>query len=115
MEASVSIQLKDLIPAASNKINTKFIIIEKAKIIRDGKEKTCLARVADESASVNFQMWGTECDAFEPGDIIQMKNGIFSKHKNNLTLRAGKKGSVEKVGEFTMLFVESPNMNEIIF
>ncbi|XP_078152208.1 nucleic acid-binding, OB-fold-like protein [Carex rostrata] len=110
-------QLKDLTPAASNTINTKFILVEKGRITEDGKEKTktCIALVADETASVQFQMWGGECEAFQPGDIIRINKGIFSRHRNKLVLRAGKKGAVEKVGEFTMVFVETPNMSEMRF
>ncbi|KAJ8506862.1 hypothetical protein OPV22_007748 [Ensete ventricosum] len=107
------VHLKDIVPAATNTVNTQFIVLEKGSIARDGKEMTCLALVADETASVHFQMWGSECEAFEPGDILRLSNGIFSFHKNSLVLRAGKKGNAEKVGEFTMLFVETPNMSEI--
>ncbi|ONK78580.1 uncharacterized protein A4U43_C02F20310 [Asparagus officinalis] len=105
--------LKDIVPAATNTVNTRFIVLEKSNTIRDGKASTCLSLVADETAAVHFQMWGGECDAFIPGDIVQLTNGIFSYHKNNLVLRAGRKGRAEKIGEFTMVFVESPNMSEI--
>ncbi|XP_072996288.1 uncharacterized protein [Typha latifolia] len=108
-----TLPLKDIVPAATNTVNTKFIMLEKGRISEDGKEKTCLALVADETAAVHFQMWGRECEAFEPGDILRLSNGIFSYHKNNLVLRAGKRGNAEKMGGFTMLFVETPNMSEI--
>ena len=69
--------------------------------------------MANETAAVHLQLWGEECGAFEPGDI-RMENGILSYNKNNLVLRAGKRGKVvEKVGEFTIRFVETPNMSEI--
>lgn len=107
--------LRDIIPAAQNNINSKFILLEKGRVIvLEGQHKTCLALVADETAAVHFQLWGDECDAFEPGDILSLSNGIFSynNHKQ-LVLRAGKRGKLLKVGEFTMLFVENPNMSEI--
>ena len=69
--------------------------------------------MADNTAAVHFQLWGDECDAFESGDIILLANGIFSYQRNNLVLRAGKRGNAKKVGEFTMAFVETPNMSEI--
>ncbi|KMZ57492.1 SOSS complex subunit B1 [Zostera marina] len=69
------ISLKDLVPAATCSVNTKFIMLEKGKITHE-KDKKCLALVADETASVHFQLWGTECEAFEPGDIIQLTKGI---------------------------------------
>ncbi|PKA63369.1 hypothetical protein AXF42_Ash005264 [Apostasia shenzhenica] len=114
LEADLSmVLLKDIIPAATNTINTEFILLDKGYVAQDGKETTCLALVADESASVHFLMWGDECRGFAPGDIIRLENGIFSYHKNSLVLRAGKKGKTAKVGEFCKLFVETPNMSEI--
>ncbi|XVF50964.1 hypothetical protein PTKIN_Ptkin04bG0145900 [Pterospermum kingtungense] len=105
--------IKDIVPAAQNNINTQFIILDKGETKWDGQNKMCLALVADKTAAVHLQLWGEECDAFEAGDIIRMENGIFSYNKNNLVLRAGRRGKVEKVGEFTMEFVETPNMSEI--
>ncbi|GMN38159.1 hypothetical protein TIFTF001_007385 [Ficus carica] len=111
------LSLKDIVPAAQNNISTQFILLEKGRqttmATPEGQIKTCLALAADETAAVHFQFWGDECDAFEPGDIIRLSNGIFSYNRNNLVLRAGKRGKVEKVGEFTMTFVETPNMSEI--
>nr|ABR16037.1 unknown [Picea sitchensis] len=106
------INIKDLCPAATNTVNTKFIMLEKGKPMKDG-EKTCLSLVADQSAAVHFQLWGDEYDAFQPGDIIHLTNGIFSFHRTNLVLRAGKKGKALKIGEFTMAFVEAPNISEL--
>uniref|UniRef100_A0A1D1ZEW6 SOSS complex subunit B1 n=1 Tax=Anthurium amnicola TaxID=1678845 RepID=A0A1D1ZEW6_9ARAE len=117
--------LKDIVPSAANSVNTKFIVLEKGNIrvskkstIVDGRNKIqetreCLTLVADESACVYFLLWNTECEAFESGDILRLTNGIFSYHWNKLVLRSGRKGKVEKAGEFTMLFVEKPNMSEI--
>ncbi|ONH94063.1 hypothetical protein PRUPE_8G268000 [Prunus persica] len=110
------VALKDIVPAAQNNIDTRFILLDKASMntsSSQGQNKTCLALVADETAAVHFQLWGEECDAFEPGDIIHLSNGIFSYSRNSLLLRAGKRGKIEKVGEFTMAYVETPNMSEI--
>ncbi|CAI5487358.1 unnamed protein product [Closterium sp. Naga37s-1] len=73
----------------------------------------CTALVADGTAAVHMQLWGAEVDALQPGDIVRLTSGIFSFHKSNLVLRAGKKGALEKIGEFTMLFVEAPNMSRL--
>lgn len=114
-----TVQLKDLVPAATNTVNTAFIVLDKAARPahahgRDMREETCLSLVADETAAVHLLLWGAECDAFEPGDIVRLTAGIFSYHRgNSLVLRAGRRGRAEKVGEFTMLFVETPNMSEV--
>ncbi|KAL2337732.1 hypothetical protein Fmac_012178 [Flemingia macrophylla] len=105
--------LKNIVPAPQNNIDTKFIILDKGKATIEGKNKMCLALVADETAAVHFQFWGDECDAFDSSDIICLTNGIFSYQQRNLVLRAGKRGKLLKVGEFTMAYVETPNMSEI--
>ncbi|XP_002991107.2 SOSS complex subunit B homolog [Selaginella moellendorffii] len=106
------LKVRDLRPSVGNNINTTFIILEKYNASRsDGGILMCIALVADSTASVHLQMWGAECDAFQPSDIVRLTNGIFSFHKANLVLRAGKKGLLEKIGEFSMVFVEIPNMS----
>ena len=105
--------LKEIAPVAANNINTKFILLEKGKKTMEGNMVTCVTLVVDDTASVHFQLWGDECDTFQSGDIILLMNDIFSYNRNNLVLRAGKRGQIEKVGEFTMAYVETPNMSEI--
>ncbi|XP_065864389.1 uncharacterized protein [Euphorbia lathyris] len=107
------VSLKEIVPSAQTNINTKLILLEKSKTVMEGANKTCLTLVADETAAVHFQLWGDECDAFEPGDILRLINGIFSYTRNNLLLRAGKRGRLEKLGDFTMTYVETPNLSEI--
>ncbi|OAY45738.1 SOSS complex subunit B homolog [Manihot esculenta] len=113
MDGRSMIPLKDIVPSAQTNIKTQFILLDKGRTATEGQNKTCLALVADETAAVHFQLWGDECDAFEPGDIIHLTNGIFSYNRKSLVLRAGKRGNIEKVGEFTMAYVETPNMSEI--
>lgn len=111
---TMKVSLKDIVPAAQNNINTQFILLDKGRFTLESQHKTCIALVADGTAAVHFQFWGEDCEAFEPGDIIRLTNGIFSYIRNyNFVLRAGKRGKTEKVGEFTMAFVETPNMSEI--
>ncbi|CAN6575722.1 unnamed protein product [Malus baccata var. baccata] len=113
------VPLKDIVPAAQNNINTRFILLDKGIVktttttLSQAQNTTCLALVADETAAVHFQLWGNKCDAFEPGDIVELSNGIFSYCRNNLLLRAGKRGKIEKVGEFMIAYVETPNLSEI--
>lgn len=108
------IMIKDLRPTAFNNINTLFIILEKGATVKNDKNlamSICLA--ADQSAAVHLQLWGDECDFFQPGDIVRLTNGIFSSVRGNMVLRAGRKGKLEKVGEFTMVYTEIPNMSKL--
>ncbi|KAK3415646.1 hypothetical protein EUGRSUZ_H01617 [Eucalyptus grandis] len=83
------LSIKDISPAAQNNITTQFILLDKGRF------------------------WGEECDLFKPGDIIRLTNGIFSYNRNHLLLRAGKRGNIEKAGEFTMTYVETRNISEM--
>jgi len=96
-------------------INLTFIVLEKGPLSRIGEvgPLVSVALVADATAAVHLQLWGNECDAFLPGDIVRLTNGVFSFHKTNLVLRAGKKGQLEKTGEFTMVFSENVNMSKL--
>uniref|UniRef100_M4FC39 OB domain-containing protein n=1 Tax=Brassica campestris TaxID=3711 RepID=M4FC39_BRACM len=106
--------LRAIVPAAQNNINTRFIILDKSRSPASASGKSCIALAADETAAVHIQLWGDECDAFEAGDIVKLANGIFSYVRNSgLLLRAGKRGKMEKMGEFTVAFVETPNVSEI--
>ncbi|KAK3125384.1 hypothetical protein QOZ80_7BG0604110 [Eleusine coracana subsp. coracana] len=119
---SRTVKLKDLVPAPTNTVNTTFIVLDKAAPrpppphhpqAREAAA-TCLALVADETAAAHFLLWGGECGAFEPGDIVRLTGGVFSCHRgSSLVLRAGRRGRAEKVGEFTMRFVETPNVSEV--
>lgn len=108
-------QIKDLRPSVTTSINLTFIVLEKGPLSRIGEAGplVSVALVADATAAVHLQLWGPECDAFQPGDIVRLMNGVFSFHKNNLVLRAGKKGALEKTGEFTMAFSENVNMSKL--
>lgn len=108
-------QIKDLRPSVTTNINLTFIVLEKGPLSRIGEAGplVSVALVADATAAVHLQLWGPECDAFQPGDIVRLTNGVFSFHKTNLVLRAGKKGTLEKTGEFTMVFSENVNMSKL--
>ncbi|KAG0581101.1 hypothetical protein KC19_4G225000 [Ceratodon purpureus] len=108
-------QIKDLRPSVTTNINLTFIVLEKGPLSRIGEvgPLVSVALVADATAAVHLQLWGPECDAFQPGDIVRLTNGVFSFHKANLVLRAGKKGTLEKSGEFTMVFSENVNMSKL--
>ncbi|KAL3678920.1 hypothetical protein R1sor_021876 [Riccia sorocarpa] len=109
------VKLFDLRPSANSNVNTEFIILEKGQPARvsEGGPMVCVALVADSTAAAHLQLWGNECEAFQPSDIIRLTSGLFSYHKSNMVLRAGKKGTMEKIGGFSMVFVESPNMSRL--
>ncbi|GJZ27830.1 SOSS complex subunit B [Tanacetum coccineum] len=70
----------------------------------------------DGKSSKDFRPRDYKCDVFQPGDILRLTNGMFTyNHDKYFMLRAGRRGKVQKVGEFTMAFEESPNMRDGTF
>jgi hypothetical protein len=73
------------------------IIVEKPK-------QSNIALVADDSASVNMWISGSE---LREGDIIRVINGSVQMHRDEIILSAAS-GSIERIGDFEMVFVETP-------
>ncbi|PRP79262.1 OB fold-containing protein, nucleic acid binding [Planoprotostelium fungivorum] len=97
-------------------VNTIFIILEKGEITKT-KDGSVMqkAQVADETASISITLWDNIGDSLQPGDICRLRNGYCTPYKNYLSLYVGRAGSLTRIGEFTMLFVEQPNMSLIVF
>ncbi|KAI3831095.1 hypothetical protein MKW92_040820 [Papaver armeniacum] len=81
------VSLKDIVPAAQNTINAQFILLDKERSPAPTKTR---------SREIMHGFSGR-------------RNGISSLP----VMGAGKRGRAEKIGEFTMVFVETPNMSEI--
>ena len=57
-------------------------------------------------------MTGEQGDVLLPGDIVQLNGGHCTLFKGSLTLNSGiKRGMIERVGQYRMIFRESPNMS----
>ncbi|XP_076329619.1 SOSS complex subunit B1 [Tachypleus tridentatus] len=104
--------IQDLKPGMKN-LNITFIILEIGQPIttKEGHVvRTC--KVADRSASINISVWDEPGLHIQPGDICKLTKGYASLWKGCLTLYTGKGGDIQKIGEFCMLFSETPNMSE---
>lgn len=69
--------------------------------------------VADDTAAIIFCLWDYSVEkygAINPGDILRLSNGMVNLWRNQLQLYQGKKGTLERVGEFLMAFNETKNM-----
>ncbi|KAK9828487.1 hypothetical protein WJX72_000261 [[Myrmecia] bisecta] len=114
-------RLVDLRPSLQA-VNVQFIVLEKEPpvIVRKTEKghvvdvPVCTALVADPTAAVHLQLWGAEeVEAFQPSDIVRLTGGLFVTDKKAIQLRSGRKGVLEKIGEFDMIFTEQPNMSTI--
>ncbi|PQM34993.1 SOSS complex subunit B homolog isoform X1 [Prunus yedoensis var. nudiflora] len=95
------VALKDIVPAAQNNNNTRFILLDKASM------NILITRPKQDMPSTGGRRDGG-------GPLSAVGGGVRCiRARNSLLLRAGKRGKIEKVGEFTMAYVETPNMSEI--
>lgn len=113
MEGHPYVQIRDLRPGMKS-LNVIFIVLDIGKPTRtkDGHDvRSC--KVSDKSGSVNVSVWDEAGCLLQTGDICKLTKGYSSLWKGCLTLYTGKNGEITKIGEFTMLFCELPNMSEV--
>eukprot|EP00741_Cyanophora_paradoxa_P025529 tig00000383_g24635.t1 len=93
-------------------VNCVFIVLEKTSVTKTKEQNTIThALVADSTASVSLSLWDQLGEMVQPGDILRLKGGYCTLYKNSLVLSSGKLGTIERIGEFCMLFSETPNMS----
>jgi len=106
------INIKDVRPGLKN-LTCLFIVLDigKPTKTKDGHEvRSC--RVADKTGSINVSVWDEWGELLQPGDIIKFSKGYASVFKGAMTLYTGRSGVMERIGEFCMVFSETPNMSE---
>ncbi|CAG0882834.1 unnamed protein product [Darwinula stevensoni] len=96
-------------------LNLTVIVLEvgRPNFTKDGREvRTC--KVADKTGCVNMSVWDELGHIIKSGDILELNNAYLVAFKQCLaiTVNIGKGGEIHKVGEFCMLFSETPNMSE---
>lgn len=106
--------IRDL-KASMKNLTMMFIVLEMGRpnVTKKGNEvRTC--KIADKTGSINISLWDEIGKVLQPGDICKLVKGYTSLWKGCLTLYTGEKGEVTKVGEFCMVFSETPNMSEAV-
>ncbi|CAD5121971.1 DgyrCDS10427 [Dimorphilus gyrociliatus] len=113
MESGQPMFVKD-IKNGSKDISLTFIILEigKPNKTKDGHEVRSF-KVADKTGVINLSVWDQYGELLQTGDICRLVRGYASYFKGALTLYHGKQGYIIKVGEFNMIFSETPNMSEV--
>ncbi|XP_033629192.1 SOSS complex subunit B1-A-like [Asterias rubens] len=104
--------IKEVRPGMKN-LNMAFIVLElgASSKTKDGHEvRSC--KVADKSACINMSVWDELGRIIQPGDMLKLTKGYASLWRGCLTLYSGMGGKLHKIGEFCMVFSETPNMSE---
>ncbi len=71
-------------------------------------------KVADPTACINLAVWDDAGHYINASDILRLTKVYATLWRNSLTLYTSKAGTVEKIGEFCMLFNDQLNMSEIV-
>ena len=69
-------------------------------------------KVADRTGMVNLTVWNEQGKVLQQGDIIRMTRGYTNMFKHCLTIHPIRNGEFVKIGDFCMIFTETPNMSE---
>ena len=118
-----------------NDVNCTFIVLERLpQTATQGSTTQYL--VADESACIHLHIWEKEYGGnpstqpsqdnqkkkedtvpiiLNPGDICRILNGHCTIWKSSLGLYIGRKGTIERLGEFCMIFNEQKNISTVEF
>lgn len=103
--------IKDLEPN-QKAMNLHVIVLEvtKPNTTKDGHEVRTV-RIADKTGSINLSVWNEHGSVLREGDILRL-NGCFTQvWKNSLQVKISNKGQVIKIGDFMMVFNETPDMS----
>ncbi len=103
--------IKDLEPNQKS-VNLNVIVLDvtKPNTTKDGHEVRTV-RIADKTGSINLSVWNEHGSVLREGDILRL-NGCFTQiWKNCLQVKISNKGQVIKIGEFMMVFNETPDMS----
>tara|TARA_Y100000310_G_scaffold300614_1_gene336433 strand:- start:365 stop:661 length:297 start_codon:yes stop_codon:yes gene_type:complete len=61
-----------------------------------GSGKVCNAAAKDDTAEIKITLWNEQCDQFEEGDKIVIKDGWVSEYNGEKQVSTGRNGSIEK-------------------
>ena len=86
-------------------IDLLFIIVDKQKHYRtkNGSLLNPLV-VGDETGTINLVVWDVKSELLLPGDVYRLRGGYTVAHEGRLTMHIGRKGSLQRIDEFTMTY-----------
>ena len=105
---AVLVRAVDLRPTASRRVSMQLVVLECTQ--------ANLALVADATGSLYLSGEGIAA-SLQPGEIIQVNNAVFNFPENSTSskpmLTLAKDSQMLRLGEFNMVFSETPNLSTI--
>lgn len=115
VKEEVNLFVKDLKPGIKGLVMNLIVIeVGKPTITKENHEVRC-CKVADHTGSVRLSVWNEVGALLCPGDIIRITKGYATLFKGFITMYTGAGGTVEKIGEFCMIFSETPFISENMY
>ncbi|KAL0076551.1 hypothetical protein F4703DRAFT_1798003 [Phycomyces blakesleeanus] len=105
--------IKDMTPQMKN-FECEVIVIQKdpePHFTRLG-EGIYKALVADRTASISLNVFGTKGSLLKHGDILHIRGAQNRLYQGQLSLSVMKEGDIKRIGQDTFPFVEKPNLSE---
>lgn len=109
-----TIYIKDIHVGMKNLTLTCIVLeVSPPTMLKENREVRTV-KVADQTACINLAVWDDLGHCINASDILRLNKAYATLYRNALTLYTAKAGSVEKIGEFTMVFNDQLNMSEIV-
>ncbi|PIC31224.1 hypothetical protein B9Z55_011993 [Caenorhabditis nigoni] len=97
-----------------NSFNVTAIVLDQGSYRRTQSGSIITMKVADATGSINASLMNPEfTETFRPGDILKFRGAYTSIFQSGLTLSLGKNGECKKIGEFMMIFSETPDISQM--
>jgi len=61
-----------------------------------GSGRVCSCAGKDSGGEVSLSLWNEQCDQFEEGDTVRIRDGWCSEFNGQLQVSTGKNGKIEK-------------------
>ncbi len=100
-------------------IEASVISISETRDVRNGELKVADAQIKDSSGTVKLTLWNDEIGTIKEGDKIKITKGWTNEFQGNLSISAGKFGTLEVVeastGKSSKAKKEEPLSDEVKF
>lgn len=108
------VYIKDIHVGMKNLTLTCIVLeVGPAVALKENREVRTV-KVADATACINLAVWDDTGHYINASDILRLTKVYATLWRNSLTLYTSKTGTVEKIGEFCMVFNDQLNMSEIV-
>lgn len=108
------VYIKDLHVGMKNLTLTCIVLEVGQPVALKENREVRTVKVADATACINLAVWDDTGHYVNASDILRLTKVYATLWRNSLTLYTAKTGTIEKIGEFCMVFNDQLNMSEIV-